>query len=308
VPPGGSRANPLAPGQTADVAGWQAVVLAVERGDSAWQRIRTANAFNKPAPEGQEYVLATVRVAYTGVETAAQPVSAWHWFLTGSRFIRYTPAGVVTPRRLEGQLFAGGWVEGDIAFLAGADETNLMLVYAPRGSSADGTRYLAAEPGATLTTPAELAALQPDQQGTVRSLPVSPGRTVTTRTWQATVLESRRGDAAWQAIKDANSAARPAESGYEYVLAFVRLRYVNPAAGDNVGLTTGLLRVTGERNVIYPAPAVPAPAPTPASFLYAGGETSGWVIGQAAAGEGRLLLVLQPSVMSDTARFLALEE
>jgi hypothetical protein len=307
VLPGTTRAMPFQIGEAFKLGPWQATVLAVTRGDPAWQALKAANQFNKPAPEGMEYVLATIQVAYTVTDAGEQSVRSFDWRLTGSRYVQYLPAGVVSPRRLDTKIYTAFQVEGDVPFLVRKDENNLMLVYMPLEATTREKRYVAAEAGASLSVPAQLASIKPDALGTSRSAPAAIGQTVTAYGWQATLLEVQRGEPAWQAIKAANQFNKPADTGREYVLARVRLRNVQASSGDAVAMTSGLFHVTGSRNVVYDQPAVVPPSPTPDGYLYAGGETEGWVVGQAAQGETNLLLVFRPIFMSDMGRFMATE-
>lgn len=310
APIGRGRANPAPIGQVITVPGWEVKVLDVKRGDTAWQLIKAANQFNKPAPEGREYVLATVQVKYTGSDTKEQTVSSGDWDLTGSKYIRYSPAFGAEPKRLDAKLFSGGQAEGMVAFLAGKDETNLELIYQPLFSFDPKTMvYFAAEPGAKLTVPADLASLKADDQGKQRTAPVALGQKVIAAGWEVTVLEAKRGDAAWQAIKAANQFNQPPEAGKEYVLALVHLRYVDRAAGDSTAGTSGMFRVTGGKNVVYDAPSVVLPSPELEGYLYAGGETTGWVKGQAEQGETGLMLVFRPLLsLTESGRFFKLEQ
>jgi hypothetical protein len=121
-------------GETVVSPAWQITVLEVVRGAEAAQRITEANQFNDPAPEGQEYLLARVRVQYLGdaAPDATVMVDQSSFKITGSANVVYDRPSIVAPRpALDASLFPGGQVEGWVVVQAPADEGGLTLIFEP---------------------------------------------------------------------------------------------------------------------------------------------------------------------------------
>jgi hypothetical protein len=129
----GSRANPVPPGESAVTPdGWQIVVLHFN--PDAWPAVLAENQFNDPPAPGNRMVI--IRVGVTNISVDHEPaVTAPSWFyLVGSRNSVYSTFGErshcgVVPDELFGDLYRGGYAEGNICFQIPVDEGDLRLLY-----------------------------------------------------------------------------------------------------------------------------------------------------------------------------------
>jgi predicted small lipoprotein YifL len=310
--PGTSRSAPLPLGTELRFEDWAVSITAVSRGDEAAQAIAGANQFNDPAPEGWQYLLASLKLTNISTEQEAKSVLfGVDLRVTGDRNILYSRASVVVPQDLDGELFPEGSAEGQIAFLVPADEGNLMFFVAESFSfDLDARRFVAIDEGASIVPDPALAAISPTEDGSRRAAPAPLGATVVSKAWEVTVLEVLRGADAAQRITEANQFNDPAPEGQEYIVARIRARYLGGDGPDTAAnIDQNAFKVTGAANVIYDRPSIVAPEPALDAYLFPGGQVEGWVVVQAPAGEAGLTLVYEPifEFGDDNVRFLGLE-
>ncbi|PDW01741.1 DUF4352 domain-containing protein [Candidatus Viridilinea mediisalina] len=310
--PGSSRSTPLPHGSEISFEDWAVTITDVLRGAEANQAIASANQFNDPAPEGWYYLIATLHLTNIATDQEAKSVSfAIDLRLTGDRNILYSPASVVVPQRLEGELFPEGSTVGQLAFLVPTDEHNLMFYVNERMSfDRDKRRFVAIDEGATISPDPALADQTPTDEGRTRANPATMGNTTISPAWEITLLEVRRGDEAAQAITDANRFNEPAPEGEAYILAYVRVRYLGQRDADHVSeISQSNFKVTGSANIIYPRPSVVPPTPKLEARLYPGGYTEGWVVVQAGIDDHDLMLIYEPMLdfSSENRHFLRIE-
>ncbi len=312
VEPGASRSAPLPLGTELRFTNWAVMISAVVRGDEAARAIANANQFNDPAPPGWQYLLATLKLTNISTEqTARSALLGVDVRVTGQRSLLYDRASVVPPRQLEGELFPGGSVEGQIAFLVPVDEGNLMFYVAEFLSfDRNGRRFVAIDEGAVVRPDSVLATLTPTDTGASRANPAPLGVTTISENWEITVLEALRGIEAARRVAEANMFNEPAPEGEEYLLARVRARYLGRDDPDVMAqISQSDFRATGAANVVYERPLVVAPEPRLDAYLFPGGQVEGWLVVQVPADETGLTLVFQPGfALSDkNVRFFALE-
>lgn len=309
---GTSRSAPLPLGSELRFEDWAVTVSAVTRGAEAAQSIAEANQFNDPAPEGFQYLLATLTLINISSEQAAKSVLfGVDLRVTGDRNVLYSQAMGVVPQPLEGELFPEGSATGQILFLVPADESNLMFFVAESFSfDPEARRFVAIDEGAALSPDPAIVGIEATDAGTTRAEPAPLGTTVVSAEWEMTVLEVVRGADAAQRITEANQFNDAAPEGQEYLIARVRARYLGDGDPDNAaGIDQNAFKVTGASNVIYDRPSVVAPEPGLDANLFPGGQVEGWVVVQAPAGEAGLTLVYEPlfDFGSENLRFLGLE-
>lgn len=310
--PGTSRSAPLPLGTELRFEDWAVSITEVSRGDEAAQAIAGANQFNDPAPEGWQYLLASLKLTNISTEQEAKSVLfGVDLRVTGTRNVLYSRASVVVPQPLEGELFPEGSAEGQIAFLVPAEEDNLMFFVAENLSfDLDARRFVAIDDGASITVDPALPEIAPTEDGSRRAAPAPLGTTVVSEAWEVTVLEVLRGADAAQRITEANQFNDPAPEGQEYIVARIRAHYLGGDDQDSAAnIDQNAFKVTGTANVIYDRPSIVAPAPTLDAYLFPGGQVEGWVVVQAPAGEAGLALVYEPifEFGDDNVRFLGLE-
>jgi hypothetical protein len=308
---GTSRGNPLPLGTEIRLKTWAVTITEVTRGKEAEQAIAAANQFNDTPREGYTYLLANLRLENISDKQEAQHVAfGTSLHVTGDRNILYRSASVVEPQPLEGELFPGGKVEGQIAFEIPVDEQNLMFQVA-ESFAFDGTpRFVAIDEGARIVPDAALQDIRPTDIGTRRDAPAKPGETVTTGDWEVTLLEVVRGEDAAKLAQEANQFNEPAPAGNGYVAVKLRVRFTGTDKPDVAQhVDGGFLKLTGEKNVVYEKLSVVAPAPELDAYLFPGGVAEGWEILSATTGEQKLTLIFKPlfSFSDDETRFLAIE-
>jgi hypothetical protein len=312
VEPGVSRSNPVPLGTELRFETWSVTLTSVQRGEEAAQAISAANQFNEPAPEGYQYLLANVKLQNISSEQKAQPVSfGVDIRLTGSRNVLYSQASVVKPQPLEGELFPEGVAEGQVAFLAPADEQQLVFrVGETLSFDASAYRFVAGDEGAALMPAGELAQIAPTDLGTKRATPAPLGEAVVTDAWEVRVVEVKRGEEAVAMVAEANQFNEAAPEGSEYILVKLQVRYIGGDDPDTAQPVDGsLFKITGEQNTVYDRPSVVPPAPVLDATLFAGGQLEGWTVLSVAAGEQNLALVFEPlfDLSGESLRFLALQ-
>lgn len=310
--PGASRSAPLPLGTEIRFDDWAVTITQVIHGDEATQAIAGANQFNDPAPDGWQYLLATLTLTNISTEQEAKSVLfGADLRVTGARNVLYSRASVVLPQPLEGELFPEGSAEGQIAFLVPTDEGDLQFFVAESFSfDHDARRFVAIDEGASIVPDPALAAIAPTEDGSRRAAPAPLGVTAVSEAWEITVLEIFRGADAAQRVTEANQFNDPAPEGQEHLVIRVRARYLGDEDPDRAAnIDQGAFKVTGSANVIYDRPSVVAPTPQLDAFLFPGGEAEGWVVVQAPIGEAGLTLVYEPlfDFGSENLRFLSLE-
>jgi hypothetical protein len=145
--------------------------------------------------------------------------------------------------------------------------------------------------------------------GLSRSNPYPKTELVIAPNWDIQVIETVRGDAAWQAIQSVNQFNEPAPEGMEYILVKIHVKCTY-ADSDEHSISGSDFNLTGDRLIRYSSASVVDPDPTLDAQLYKDGETEGWtsfVVGQ---GEGNLILIFDElfSFEGNRFRFIALDD
>jgi hypothetical protein len=308
--PGLSLARPLPPDSVFSLAGWEARVLEVKRGEAAAQAIRDANPFNAEAAPGREYLLVRLNVKSVHPDRESHRIRGGDFRLMGARRMEYLSGGVVVPDpTLDAELFTGGEIEGWVVFEIDRGEDLLILIWDLLDDTRSDRVYVALTAGAALPIDPQLDQIVPTDLGRTRDDPAPLGATVVTDDWLITALDAVRGDEAWRQIVAANRYNDPPAPGMEYVLVRVRARYIRPEE-TLVRIDSGWFKLIGVGNVLHDAPAIVEPTPALEARLFPGGEVEGWVGLQARAGETDLRLVFAPLFDRDQSqrRYLALPE
>lgn len=309
--PGMSRNNPLTITDVVEAPHWTIEVLEVVRGDEAWGMVQAANQFNEPPSTGMQYVLVRLKATSTYADADSHLISQADFGLTGDRLILYDYASVVVPEpELNAELFTGGETEGWVGFMAGADESQLMLVVDELLNFEDDRyRFIALDESASIGVDATLFDIEPTESGSTRANPVPPGSPATTDDWEITITEVVRGDEAWTNVQSANQFNEPPADGMEYVA--VKLLVRNISTNDRPSNIDGSsFELTGERNILYNWPSIVDPEPTLDVDLYPGGQYEGWTVMTAGVGEEQLLVRFEPffEFSNDNVRYLALAQ
>lgn len=306
-----SRSNPLTMSDVIEAPNWTIEVLEVIRGDEAWPILQAANQFNEPPPVGMQYILVRLKAASTYTDSESHSIGQSDFGLTGDRLTLYDNASVVVPEpELNAELFTGGEAEGWVAFTAGQDEGQLMLVVDELlNFDDDRYRFVALDEAASVAMDPALFDIAPTDAGITRANPVPPGSPATTDDWEITVTEVMRGDEAWASVQAANQFNEPPPQGMEYVAVKLLVRRIGitdqPATIDGLAFD-----LTGEQNILYDWPAIVDPEPELDVELFPGGQYEGWTVLMAGTGEEQLMVRFEPpfEFSDDNVRYLALTE
>ena len=292
--PGQSRSNPLPPNAIVTAGDWQVQLVESKRGEEAAHLIRAANQFNEPEPEGKEYLLVKARVKSLHTARQAYAIIGGDFKLTGDHLARYLPVGVVPPEpQLQGELFAGGEIEGWIVYAIGRGEDHLIVEFDQLSSSDEQPIFIALQPGTTIAVDPALSEITPTDAGRTHEQPAALNETLITDDWQVAVLEVIRGEKAYEMAKTENQFNDPPAEGMEYLAVRARVKNIKPQ-DDFVMIDSGAFKTIGDKNVLYSAPAIVDPEPVLQAYLYPGGEVEGWVIVQIGRGEDHAQIVFDP--------------
>ena len=313
APIGFSRSNPFPGTELVSAPNWDIQVLEMKRGVDAWNDIQAANSYNEPAPEGMEYLMVKIHVKCTYDDSDEHSISGYDFDVTGDKAILYTTsmASVVKPEpELDATLFSGGETEGWSAYLVAQGEGNLMLIFDESWSFDENSkRYIALNPGASITVPSDLNAFMPSELGKSRNSPLPFKDRLVTDDWEIAILEVVRGDSAWTLVQEANSYNDPPSDGYEYIA--VKFYVHNIGKEDDSKSIDGYsFNITGSANILHNYRSVVDPEPMLEISLYPDGEYEGWVVFESIIGETDLMLAFEESWSfdSDDIRYLALDE
>jgi uncharacterized repeat protein (TIGR02543 family) len=103
-----------------------------------------------------------------------------------------------------------------------------------------------------------------------------------------TLLETIRGDAAWQLIYQANMFNDPPESGFEYILAKVRFEYLTGPTPDTAyDVSPVWFDAVSSGGKDYTWVSVVEPDPSIDTYLYPGASHEGWVAFQVAKNDAK---------------------
>lgn len=171
-----------------------------------------------------------------------------------------------------------------------------------------------AEPSKTpeaTKTPKPSATPTPVPIGLSRNNPLLRTDLVSAPNWDIQVIETKRGEDAWQDIQAANMFNEAAPEGMEYLLVKIHAKSTYTDS-DEHGISGCDFDVTGDRffNYTCSMASVVEPDPQLDARLFSGGETEGWAAFLVGQGEGNLMLVVDESLNfdSDARRYIALDD
>lgn len=304
---GWRRETPYTINEVAQSWAWRVKVQEVVRGDDAWAMLQAASPLNEPPPPGMQYIL--VRLQAASALSGRHAINHNDFALTGDRSIFYDHVPIIVPEpELDADLVRGEWTEGWLAFLAGQDEGQLMLIIHELLDI--DLRFIALDEGAAINFDYSASwSMSPTDAGTTRANPAPPGSPVRTYDWEVTVTEVLRGEAAWAAVQGASPANEPPPEGMEYIA--IKLSVWRWGANELPRwLNSHCFTLSGEDNILHPWQAVVAPKPALDVKVFPGGRYEGWIVKIARAGEEQLMLRFMPpyGLTTDTIRYLALSE
>ena len=140
--PGSTLDTPISDGEALKGSdGTEILVLGVA--DNAEQQVAEQNRFNDPPEEGHRFYMLSVEVSYP-FGSGSVTVSSSDFSLIGENRVVYDPfdndCGII-PNELNGEVFAGGKIQGNVCFEILEDEAGLILIHEP-GFEAEARRFL----------------------------------------------------------------------------------------------------------------------------------------------------------------------
>ena len=111
--------------------------------EDAGRQIAEENQFNDPPKEGNRFYMASVEISYPS-GSGSITVSYADFSLIGENRVVYDPfdydCGVI-PNELDGEVYGGGRIQGNICFEVPEDEGGFILIHEP-GYGAESRRFL----------------------------------------------------------------------------------------------------------------------------------------------------------------------
>ena len=300
--PGVTRNNPLSITPVIELPNWAITISETVRGAEAAAKLNVA------PPEDQQYLLIHLIVTNRYSENEfPQNIDEYDFFVTGSRRLRYgsvSVTGFAMP--LNTNLINGQSAEAWIAFLVGADEQALQLVF-DEAVNLDrySERYIALDAGTKIEDDPTLSEIPRNVTLTTRENPFSADAPFVGKDWQLDVLDQKRGDAAIAFLAANEAYFEPAQKGMEYLLVQLNARYIGTNSTPQP-LNFNHFRVTGELKQLYELPSISLVSGELNEDFYPGGERSGWLLFEVGANEGNLLLQFKPDENS-SADYIALQ-
>jgi len=197
----------------------------------------------------------------------------------------------------------------------------LSLIFATLACGSTTSTPAPAAPAEDTSAPAEPPATEAPAAGPAGTTPENPAartKTVTTASWEFSVVEVHRGAEAEAMLNEASAFNDPhPDPSMEYVIVKIHAKYAGTDAEahhidgtffqsmDSTGVLYDRVKITD----------VDAPNPSMSSFddLTAGGEVEGWVVIQVKKDDPGILLVILPrdnglALGPETTRYISLAE
>ncbi len=146
-------------------------------------------------------------------------------------------------------------------------------------------------------------------EGMSRNNPFPAGSRQVVPNWEIQVLDSNRGEEAWQMIESENMFNDPAPEGKEYINLYVYVKCLYDD-DDEHSISSSDFRLTGSNLVQYGWNWVVSPSPQLDASVYSSGEAEGWISFLIDEGEDNLILVFDEwsSWDDDRYRYFAVDE
>ena len=178
--PGFTLDNPLSAGEILHSSdGTEIRVLGVV--EDARRQVAGENQFNDPPKEGKRFYMISVEVSYPS-GSGSVTVSDSDFSLIGANRVVYEPfdydCGVI-PNELDGEVYGGGRIQGNICFEIPEDEGDFILIHEP-GYGAESRRFLSLPysevkeptPATPTQTPTAMPTPEPTPTPTPQSTPL----------------------------------------------------------------------------------------------------------------------------------------
>jgi hypothetical protein len=278
---GSSRSNPASGTELVHLDGWDLQVKQVLRGDPALQLLRSQDGKNLQKIPGWDFVAAQVHIRNTLV--GHQMIDLYGLTITGDNQVTYLDNfwGLPAPEIVYSDFFTAEAMDGWVDALVPQSEKHLILALEPDNSFQHPKNpfYMTLEPGASVdTTPPP--AVQPTALGKDPTSPAPFGATVTNGDWEATLLESARGDKAKALMETYHGSYMDPPAGMDVLIVRSRIRYFDAAhRGSKESIDTqNTFKVYPEVSAPDVSSGIHEAPPLPQNYVYfyPGGVYEGW--------------------------------
>lgn len=131
APVGTSPDNPVPVGSSLIAADGAKITIngIVARGAEATSVVQEWNMFNPEPGEGKEYVIISGNVAYEGGKEETLSITSFDFRVVVKGVIVDAPFMLVGDELLEGEMFAGGSIDGYLVFEVDEGATGILVIY-----------------------------------------------------------------------------------------------------------------------------------------------------------------------------------
>ncbi|MCJ7668422.1 MAG: DUF4352 domain-containing protein, partial [Anaerolineae bacterium] len=130
APVGTSPNNPVPLGSSLTAEGAKITIKGiVARGAEATAIVTEWNTFNPEPSEGKEYVIISGNVAYEGGKEDTLSITSFDFRAVVKGVIVDAPFMLVGDELLQGEMFAGGSIDGYLVFEVDEGATGIMVIY-----------------------------------------------------------------------------------------------------------------------------------------------------------------------------------
>ena len=232
-----TREQPVPVGDTGSVGNWEISIISVT--PVATDVVLAANQFNQPPPEGHQFFMAKVAVAYLGQE----PVDATfelNFQAVGNLGRGYTTfdnsCGTYDGDENDiGTMFYGAYAEADVCWQVPAEDADSLLMYVePFFSFDDEVVWFSlgneVAPSPATSSPPAQGTSSTIVQDSSRENPIAIGSTGLVENYQITVVEVIPD--ATNVVLGQNQFNDPPDPGQQFVMVRVSLLYTGQESAD----------------------------------------------------------------------------
>ncbi len=312
LPPGFTLDNAVAAGSSL-LGADGAEILITGVAEDAWYLIQAENQYNDPPQAGNRFYMLAVAVANNSgsdsIEFNYVPFS-----LIGSNRKVYdfqSRCGSI-PNPLEGELYPGGKIQGNICFEVAADDSEFILIHQSE-SWDDATRRFVSIYPLNLRSLADLMATTPEPDpaalampaGMTLDNPAEVGGVLPGSNDLETVAVSITGDA-WPLIQAENQFNDPPQDGNRFYM--VTVAVTNASGSDSIEVGYLPFSLIGSNLKVYNYQNRCGSIPDALEGeLFPGGKTQGNLCFEVPQSETGFILIYQPEYETESRRFLRLE-
>lgn len=225
-----TRDNPYPFGElVTSVPGWHFRVVDLLRGQAAYEVINSGyRQFDVPT-DGYEYVLAKLFVRRTARAERPGEIGYYGIGITGSHNLVYLDYEVRWPQPeiIYVDMYTSETMETWIDAIIPVGEDNLLVFINIEDDDTNQrhVRYLALEPGASVSVVSEAPGLGRPDLGVSLQTPAMPGERVTMENWEITLLNAIYGEAAIDFIHQLQPYFALPDEGMVYLVTQFQLSY-----------------------------------------------------------------------------------